>query len=256
MSKNFTHEQRFSVNPSKLGWLFLLFCMLNFAGINHAIGQNKWKSDLLNYINGKLAKPDGGFGWEDQYDSHSTPTFATIGVLNAIGQLPKDKKALIEFVKTHHPQKLPLNEAGPSGTDLRNLVYEQIQAVLWLGGDPSGFKGEVSGWKSQAGKLANYETQNYPVLIQEVMTPICRKLLNLPIAEVTPEFVKYLKSRQRPNGSFNNSPLSNGGDGNILNTYWSLYTLNVLDQKDLINKEVISWINACQLKNGGFHPST
>ncbi len=216
-----------------------------------SFAQSQWKNDLLQYIQTKLAKPDGGYGWEDQYDSHLTPTFAVTGILYDIDALPANKLPLAEFIRTHHPQKGPNKEAGPSGSNMRNLIYEQIQAILWLSGDVSSFKVEVQSWKSQAGVLANYEGHGYGGLYQETMTPICSKLLGLPIQNQQ-EFLQYLQSCRRANGSFNNAPASTGGDGNILNTYWSLYARNALSEQITLREETKSWLQSCQLKNGGF----
>ncbi len=229
--------------------LLLLFIFLKHAPV---IAQQNRKAEVLNYINTKLAKKDGGYGWEDQPDSHITTTYAVIGILNDLDQLPADKKSLVEFVRTHHPQRGPNKETGPSGSQVRSLTYQQIQSILWLGGDVSGFAEEVKNWKSQKGNIANYEMHGYAPLNQEVMTPICRRLLNLPIADITNEFVTYLQEAQRNNGSFNNTPAADGGDGNILNTYWSVYALKSLSKDEQLKKETVSWIQACQLKEGGF----
>lgn len=222
-----------------------------------------WRADLLKYINGKLLKPDGGYGWEDQYDSHLTPTYAVTGILYDIGELPKDKARLAEFIRTHHPQKgtnttpnyyqgnAARGEAGPSGSNMRNLVYEQIRAILWLGGDVSSFNEDIKSWKSQSGVLANYEGHNFGGLFQETMTPVCNKLVGLTM-ENGPEFIKYLENCRRTNGSFNNAPASFGGDGNILNTYWSLYAQETLTAPRKLATETIAWLQACQRGNGGF----
>lgn len=216
-----------------------------------SFAQSQWERDLLNYIQSKLSKPDGGYGWEDQYDSHLTPTFAVTGILHTINALPANKSQLAEFIRTHHPQKGPNKEAGPSGSNMRNLIYEQIQAILWLGGDVSSFKEEVKSWKSQAGVLANYEGHGYGGLFQETMTPICSNLVGSPMQNGQ-EFLHYLQNCRRTNGSFNNAPTSAGGDGNILNTYWSLCAQNALASPVELREETVSWLQACQLKNGGF----
>jgi len=228
-----------------------------------ASAQSGWRSDLLQYINDKLAKPDGGYGWEDQYDSHLTPTYAVSGILYDIGELPQDKARLVEFIRTHHPQKVtnsntnsylgnaPRGEAGPSGSNMRNLIYEQIRAILWLDGDVTSFQEDIKSWKSQAGVLANYEGHKFGGLFQETMTPVCNKLLGLTM-ENGPAFIQYLENCRRTNGSFNNAPASFGGDGNILNTYWSLYALETLSAPKKLTTEAIAWLQACQMKNGGF----
>lgn len=221
-------------------------------GLEDLSAQNTWKAEVQQYIERNLKKSDGGYGWEDQYDSHITPTYAVIGILHDLDRLPENKQELITFIKTHHPQRQKNKEAGPSGTELRNLVYQQIQSVIWLNGDVSGFKTEVEAWESQAGKLANYESHGYPVLIQEVVKPVCYPLLGLPVTTISQEFETYLNSRQRANGSFNNAPVADGGDGNIINTYWSLLTLKALQIPFAKKTELASWVNACQLSNGGF----
>jgi prenyltransferase beta subunit len=216
-----------------------------------AQGQGVWRTNLLKYINSKLLKTDGGYGWEDQPDSHSTVCFAVTGTLFDLDTLPPDKAKLAEFIRTHHPQRGPNKEAGPSGSDLRNLTYEQIQAILWLGGDVSSFSAMVSGWKTQAGLLANYEDHKYPVMYQEAMIPISQKLVNVPLTDQA-AFTTYFQMHRRSNGSFNNATTAAGGDGNILNTYWSLRALDALGTPKTQTAETIDWLQNCELKNGGF----
>lgn len=247
----------------KIIWVLVVTLLTSWAIPLTVSAQSTWRADLLNYINGKLLKPDGGYGWEDQYDSHLTPTYAVTGILYDIGELPKDKTKLAGFIRTHHPQKgtntspnyylgnAPRGEAGPSGSNMRNLIYEQIRAILWLDGDVSSFNEDIKSWKSQAGVLANYEGHNFGGLFQETMTPICNKLLGLTM-ENGPAFIEYLENCRRTNGSFNNAPASFGGDGNILNTYWSLYAQETLSVPKKLASETIVWLQACQMKNGGF----
>jgi prenyltransferase beta subunit len=241
--------------------IFLIINILLFSLILTSSAQS-WKKDLLNYIDSKLAKPDGGYGWEDQYDSHLTPTYAVTGILYDLGELPADKKKLADFILTHHPQKgtstnptfylgKPRGEAGPSGSDMRNLVYEQIRAILWLGGDVSPFNEEIKKWKSQAGVLANYESHGFGGMFQESMTPICHNLLGLKM-EKAQEFIQYLEGCRRTNGSFNNAPVSFGGDGNILNTYWALLALESASAPRKLASETVAWLQSCQMGNGGF----
>ena len=217
-----------------------------------AIGQPAWKKNIISYIHKNLAKPDGGYGWEDQPDSHLTPTFAVIGVLNDLDMLPRERKPLIDFVRTHHPQFGVSKEAGPSGTEMRDLVYQQIQSIIWLGGDASGFREKVTGWKPQFNKVSNFESHGYPVFIQEMMTPVCRNLLHISLEDVNSTLLNYLNERRRENGSFNNTPVKDGGDGNILNTYWGIDALHILGNEEQLKNETIKWLQSCQLKNGGF----
>ncbi len=218
--------------------------------VSIAQAQSPWQRQLLSYIN-HHARADGGYGWPDQPDSHLTPTYAVIGILKDISQLPSNRERLLNFVKTQHPQRGINREAGPSGTEMRNLVYEQIQSVRWLNGKTDEFQQEVLGWKPQNNKVSNFEEHGYPVFIQELMTPVCRSLLNLPLTDVSDHFKTYIQSRKRANGSYNNTKRSDGGDGNILNTYWGIYASRVLH--DTADKEkTADWIKNCQRPSGAF----
>lgn len=212
--------------------------------------QPSWKSAALNYIQQHLAKPDGGYGWEDQPDGHLTPTYAVIGMLNDLGRLPSNKESLIAYVKTHHPQRGKNIEAGPSGTEERDLVYQQIQSLVWLQAGVSSFATEVMAWKPQNNKVSNFEEHGYPVFLQEMMAPVCRGLLHVSTADAQTQFTGYLAARRRANGSYNNAPATDGGDGNIIHTYWGLYAAKILNIND--SNRAASWIIKCQLKNGGF----
>lgn len=216
-----------------------------------ATAQANWRSKLQKYIDTKLKKEDGGYGWEDQPDSHLTVCFAVTGILKDIDALPKDKSQLAEFIRTHHPQRGPNREAGASGSDMRDLTYELIQGILWLGGDVSSFTADVSAWKSQAGILANYEDHKYANMMEDAPIPVCQKLVGVPFTDA-PGFTAYLQSHRRANGSFNNSPTAAGGDGNILNTYWCLRDMEALGLPMTKTAETIEWLQNCQLKNGGF----
>jgi prenyltransferase beta subunit len=66
-----------------------------FACSKRLSAQQTWKESLLQYITRNLAKTDGGYGWDDQPDSHLEPTFAVVGILNDINKLPTDRSPLI-----------------------------------------------------------------------------------------------------------------------------------------------------------------
>lgn len=230
----------------------IVFASLVFVNAINLNAQTSWKTSTLNYVQKTLAKADGGYGWQDQYDSHLTPTYAAIGIMYDIDMLPSNKGNLIAFVKTHHPQRGTNKEAGPSGTEERDLVYQQMQSILWLGGDVSSFKNEVVGWKPQNNKVSNFEDHGYTVFLQEMMTPVCRSLLNVSLDDVSRLFTNYLQSRRRANGSLNNAPVSDGGDGNIINTYWGIYGLKQFKNIDEKRQQTSEWLQSCQLQNGGF----
>jgi prenyltransferase beta subunit len=229
--------------------LLLSYCLFFTVGLGQGMVSGSRKTEVLKYIYTKLQKSDRGFGWEDQPDGHLTPTFAAVGILHYLNQLPEEKSTIIKFVLSRHPQTGINKEAGPSGSELRNLVYQQIQALLWLGDDARAFVPIVEKWKSQTGNIYNYEKAGNPVFMQEMMTPVCRSLLRMHQSE---GFSSYLKDRRRKNGSFNNLPARDGGDGNIINTYWGVFAMNILSTKDSLRRETLKWIQDCQRGNGGF----
>lgn len=263
------------ITMNRIHFVKFFICSLALSlTIQTGTAQSDWKARLIKYIT-SLAKSNGGYGWEDQPDAHLTPTFAVVGILHDINKLPdeKERTALVHFIKTHHPQyggkaiqallykdanhvtylgpEWKNGEAGSSGSAMRDLIYQQIQAILWLGGDAQDYDTLVGIWKTQAGNIANYEKHNYPVLFQEMMTPVCRYLLKIKLTDAN-QTIAYMESRRRKNGSFNNAPASDGGDGNMLNTYWSLYALHILGKENILQDETIHWLQSSQLKNGGF----
>ena len=52
------------------------------------------------------------------------------------------------------------------------------------------------------------------------MAFIGRALLSLPLDDLAPEFLRYLDERRRPNGSYNNTPATDGSDnGGMADTH-------------------------------------
>jgi len=210
-----------------------------------------WKKPILAYLDG-LARRDGGYGWPDQPDSHLTPTCAVIGCLRLLGEKPPNTAAAAQFVRTHHPITGEGAEAGKHAADLRTFVFQQIQSSLWLGENADSFRAEVQTWSQPSAYPLVYERNGYPVFQQETMAFACRELLQLPLADISPELIKYVESRRRPNGSFNNTPASDGSDGHALNTLWGIWALRALGRGGERRDETVAWLRACQLPGGGF----
>ena len=102
---------------------------------SHLFGQAPmnadWRGKILRYLE-SLARPDGGYAWEDQEQSHLTPTFAVVGCYHALGQTPPNKTKLAEFIRTHHPRELKKLAAFASGV-VRSLM---TVANAGYGADP------------------------------------------------------------------------------------------------------------------------
>jgi hypothetical protein len=205
------------------------------------------QSAALTYL-ATLARPDGGFAWADQAQSHLTPTYAVIGSYRLLKQQPPNPKGLAAFVRAHHPSRLKKLEQ-----EHRVFAFQQVQALVWLGDDAADFRERILAWKQPLAYLKQYERHGYPVFSSEISGAFaCRELLGLPLGDLPPPFVEYLDARRRGNGSFNNTPAADGGDGHVVNTAWGLQALRALGRADEMRAETAAWLTACQLPGGGF----
>ncbi|MCX8038579.1 MAG: prenyltransferase [Candidatus Sumerlaeia bacterium] len=217
--------------------------------------QPKWSDEIarliLAYLE-SLARPDGGYGWEDQPDSHLTPTVAVVVCYKHLGREVPNKKTVAQFIRTHHPITGENAEAGRHAAELRSLVFEQIIGLQALSEDTSDFHAQVRSWTKPSLYPEMYEPRRYPLFQQETLAVIGRRVLGLPVNDISPELIAYFDSRRRPNGSFNNTPADDGTDGHVTNTYRGLLTLNALGRLDEKKQETTQWLRACQLPNGAF----
>ena len=193
-----------------------------------------------------LKKSDGGYGWADQELSHLTPTFHVIGAYRALKQTPPNKDALIDFVRTHHPRELKKLEQ-----ERRIFEWQQIQALVWLGADVSEFKPRIAGFKQPMAYMKAYERNGYPIFQSETGVVLSHALLGLPTDEIAGAFGRYIDERRRPNGSYNNTPAADGGDGHVMNTLWGLQARQALGQELPAQPELIAWLRQCQLPGAG-----
>ncbi|MDQ3329603.1 MAG: prenyltransferase, partial [Planctomycetota bacterium] len=198
------------------------------------------------YLEG-LRTPDGGYGWGDGDRSHLTPTFGAIGCYHIIGQQPANASAAAEYVRTHHPFAVKKLER-----EMHSFEYQQICTLQWLGEDVSGFREQVASWRKPFSYAKAYEKHGYPIFEYEAMAFVCRQLLGLPMDTVSQEFIAYLESRRRDDGSFNNTPAADGSGGHVLNTLWGIRSFNVLGRWNEHPDSIVSWLKRCQREDGGF----
>lgn len=194
-----------------------------------------------------LARPDGGYAWGDQEISHLTPTFGVIGAYHVLKLTPPRAEALASYVRKNHPRELKRLEQ-----ERRIFDFQQVQALTWLGADAAEFKPKIAALTKPLGYLKQYERHGYPIFQSELGAVMSHALLGLPTAGLVETFGPYLEQRRRPNGSFNNTLASDGGDGHVMNTLWGLQALGVLGRPIAQQNELIAWLRACQLPNGGF----
>lgn len=201
---------------------------------------------VLKYL-ASHARADHGYAFADQQRSHLTPTFAVIGAYRLLGETPPNQAALTEFVRTHHPRELKKLEQ-----ERRIFEFQQVQALVWLGDPATEFHDRLKAWTAPLPYLKQYEQHGYPIFQSELGLVQCRALLGMPVEPLKPAFVDYVAARRRANGSFNNTPTADGGDGHVMNTLWGLQAARVLGLPEEKKTELIAWLRACQLPSGGF----
>lgn len=201
---------------------------------------------MLRYLE-SLARRDGGYAWEDQEQSHLTPTFAVIGCYRLLKQAPPHRARLAQFVRTRPPSQPKRLEQ-----EHRIFDYQQVQALIWLEQDPAEFRQKIRAYTQPLAYMKQYEQHGYPVFQSEASVFACRGLLGLPPDGISPHLTEHLDARRRANGSFNNTPASEGGDGHVLNTWWGLQALHFLGRAEENRGEAVAWLQACQLRSGGF----
>lgn len=201
---------------------------------------------VLDYL-ARHARPDGGHAFADQARSHLTPTFAVIGSYRLLGEMPPDRAALAKYVRTHHPRELKKLEQ-----ERRIFEFQQVQALRWLDDDAADFREKISGIVAPQEYKKQYERHGWPIFQSELGLVRCHELLGLPLGPLRPAFTDYLAARRRANGSFNNTPAADGGDGHVMNTLWGLQAARLLEPATKIPAETAEWLRACQLPGGGF----
>jgi hypothetical protein len=200
-----------------------------------------------------LARPDNGYAWGDQEISHLTPTLGVIGSYRRLGLTPPRRPALIEYVRTGHPRELKKLEQ-----ERRIFDFQQVQALAWLEADLGEFRPRIAALTQPLAYLRQYERHGYPVFQSELGAVMSHALVGLPTDGIAAAFGRYIDERRRPNGSFNNTPAADGGDGHVMNTLWALQALQVLGREFGRKDELIAWLRSCQLsgkaraQDGGF----
>ncbi len=220
------------------------------ASTLRASGDDSTKRDaktrIAEYL-ARLARDDGGYGWDDQKRSHLTPTYAVIGAAHLLSIDLPNKRQLAEYVRTHHPEALKTLEQ-----EHRIFTYQQLQSLAWLDEDASSLRDKVLSWTKPLEYLKQYEQHGYPVFMQEASAIPCWQLLGQTREQMPSTYLDYVHRHRRTNGSFNNTPADDGSDGNVLNTWWGLRALTSMVDKIDRQEATIDWLQRCQLPIGGF----
>lgn len=214
--------------------------------LSQVIGIPTKKSALTVYLE-SLLQPEGGYAWHVEGRSHLTPTFAVAGCYRLLQEMPPERKRLADFIRSHHPSQIKKLEQ-----EHREFEFQQIQSLAWLGEDTSSFRETAGAWTKPLVYLKQYERHGWPIFAHEMAVIMCYELVGLPAATLEKEYLPYLRSRRRPDGSFNNAPSDDGDEGHVINTLWGLQALRVFGRLAERKTETIAWLQACQLANGAF----
>jgi hypothetical protein len=201
---------------------------------------------ILRYFE-TLARADGGYGWGNQEISHLTPTFAVIGGYRLLQRTPPRAEVLTQYVRRGHPREIKKLEQ-----ERRIFDFQQVQALAWLGADAAELAPRIAAITKPLAYLKQYERHGYPVFQSELGVVRSHALLGLPLAGIVATFGPYLDERRRTNGSYNNTPARDGGDGHVMNTLGALQAGRDLGRKVEARTELIAWLQRCQLPGGGF----
>lgn len=204
------------------------------------------RREIVDYLR-RHARADGGYAFAGQEASHLSATFAAIGSLRLLDSLPPDLGKVADFVRTHHPRELRRKEH-----ERRSFEYQQVQTLLWLGDPADDLRPLIRTLTTPRKYNPYFEQHGYPVFQFEVGVVQCHALLGLPLAGLAKAFLDYIGPRRRANGSFNNTPAVEGGDGHVMNTWWGLQALRALGQTEEKGRETVAWLQACQRPDGGF----
>jgi hypothetical protein len=196
----------------------------------------------------KHRRPEGGYGWSSAHQAHITPTFAVVGCYHLLGIPVPDAEAVAAFVRTHYP--LPLGRRTVRA--LRGFEYQQIQTLLWLGQSVESFGSRLATWSKPSTYETYYEVDGLPVLQHQALALRARRLAGVEPETVESPWSTYFEQRRRPNGTYNNTPASDGSDGHVSNTHWAIWALDAMNQPATLQPETVAWIRNCQLSSGGF----
>lgn len=201
---------------------------------------------VLDYLR-RHARDDGGYAFVHQKRSHLTPTFAVIASYRLLGVEVPQRARLVSFVRENHPRELKKLEQ-----ERRVFEFQQVQALQWLGDDAADFRERIAAIVEPQKYYRQYEQDGNPIFQSEVGLVQCHRLLGLPREKIQSAFGDYFRVRRRSNGSYNNTPASDGSDGHVMNTYWGLQAAAWLGGAEEGRQSTARWIQTCQRPGGGF----
>jgi len=193
-------------------------------------------------------RPEGGYGWASDVVAQVTPTFGAAGSYRTIGLTMPDASRAAAFVR----QNYPVPERRRKERPLWRLDCEQVQTLLFLGEPIDSFRGLAATWTAPADFTTRYELGGNPVFQHQALAVQVRRLLRLSPSADDEAWRNYFKARMRPNGTFNNTPASDGSGGHVMNTLWGILAAEAVGLQREPAPGLAEWVRSCQLPSGGF----
>jgi hypothetical protein len=135
---------------------------------------------------------------------------------------------------------------------LWRLDFEQVQTLLFLNEPVDSFRALAETWTRPAEFTTRYELGGNPVFQHQAMAVRVRALLKLSPSDTDGQWREYFAQRRRRNGTFNNTPASDGSDGHVMNTLWGVLASEAVGLHLVKADGLVEWVRACQLPSGGF----
>jgi hypothetical protein len=206
------------------------------------------KAQALAFVARRRAA-NGGYGWNPGDPPHISPTFAAVGCYRLLNEPMPEPRQVGAFLREHYP----VPNGRRTDRPLWRFDFEQAQSLLWLGEPVNSFRALAEKWTKPAEFTKTYELGGNPVFQHQAMAVCVRKLTGIDQGGAGGDaWRRYFSERRRPNGTFNNTPASDGSGGHILNTVWGMWAEEALGEKTAVSGSLAAWIRDCQLPSGGF----
>jgi hypothetical protein len=232
--------------------------LLALLASTSAAGAVNWPESyrrrILTYLE-QHRRAEGAYGWSSDVMAQLTPTFGTVGCYRILGAKVPDSARVASFVRDNYPAQEPRRIDRP----MWRLDFEQVQSLLWLDESIESFRQPASTWTAPSVLTPRYELHKQPVLQNQAMAVHIRYLLKLSPSAEDKAWRDYFQERLRPDGTFNNTPASDGSGGHVMNTRWGLLAAEHLGLTLPPAPGLAEWVRACQTATGGFtwapHPA-
>jgi hypothetical protein len=206
-----------------------------------------WRRKIADFLE-THRRPEGAYGWASDVTAQVTPTYGVVGSYRILGLPVPNAAQVAAFVRDTYPVPPARRKERP----LWRLDFEQMQTLLFLGEPVDSFRNLAETWTGPAAFTTRYELGGNPVFQHQAMAVRVRALLKISPADTDGRWRSYFAERRRANGTFNNTPASDGSGGHVMNTLWGLLASEAIGLEPKKSDELVSWVRDCQLPSDGF----